>query len=230
MVSYLDEQVGKLVRQLKATGQYENTLIIFTSDNGPSFNGGTDSPWFDSGGPFASEKGRGKGSVYEGGIRVPMIATWPGHIVAGRVADHVSAFYDVMPTLAELAGVAVPTNSDGISFLPTLLNQGDQPKHEFLYWEFPAYEGQVAIRLGDWKFMRRELTTEMPTLELYNLATDPEETNNVAEAHPEIVKKALAIFRREHTEAELARFRIPELAVKMKTRKPYASDSLRSTN
>ena len=215
MVSYLDEQVGKLVSQLKASGQYDNTLIIFTSDNGPSFNGGTDSPWFNSGGPFPSEKGRGKGSVYEGGIRVPMIATWPGHIAAGSTTDHMSAFYDVMPTLAELAGVAVPDDSDGISFLPTLLGTEQQSTHEFLYWEFPAYQGQLAIRMGDWKFIRRELESENPTLELYNLAADLEETNNVATDHPEVVDEAVTIFKREHTEAALERFRIPDIAARV---------------
>ena len=215
MVSYLDEQVGKLVSQLKASGQYDNTLIIFTSDNGPSFNGGTDSPWFDSGGPFASEQGRGKGSVYEGGIRVPMIATWPGHIAAGSVSDHVSAFYDVMPTLAELAGVRVPDHPDGISFLPTLLDRGTQPKHEFLYWEFSESHGQLAIRVGDWKFIRRELDSDTPTRELYYLATDPKEKNNVAAEHPEVIEQALAIFQREHTEAEVKQFRIPEMEAKV---------------
>ena len=215
MVSYLDEQVGKLVDQLKASNQYDNTLIIFTSDNGPSFNGGTDSPWFDSAGPFASEKGRGKGSVYEGGIRVPMIATWPDRIAAGGVSDHISAFYDVMPTLAELAGVPVPDDSDGISFLPTLLGSGPQPEHEFLYWEFPGYQGQLAIRLGDWKFIRRELDSDTPTLELYNLSTNPEETKNVASQHPKVVEEALAIFQQEHREAASEAFRIPTMEAKV---------------
>ena len=215
MISYLDENVGKLVQQLKDLGLYDNTLIIFSSDNGPTHNGGTDSPWFDSAGPFASKQGRGKGSVYEGGIRVPMIATWPGHIAAGSTSDHISAFYDVMPTLCELAGVSAPESSDGISFLPTLLDTGTQKEHEFLYWEFPQSNGQLAIRIGNWKFIRRELDSEDPTLELYNLASDPEETTNVAEAHPQVVEKAQAIFEREHTEAPLERFRIPNLEAKV---------------
>ena len=211
MISYLDEQVGQLVQQLKASGQYENTLIIFTSDNGPSFNGGTDSPWFDSGGPFASERGRGKGFVYEGGIRVPMIAVWPGHIEAGSRSDHVSAFYDVMPTLCEVAGVPAPEHSDGISFLPTLLGSGNQPTHDFLYWEFPQNQGQVAVRMGDWKFIRRNLLGEQPTQELYDLEADPQEQHNVADAHPEIIQRAKAIIAQEHSRPEIERFDIPAL-------------------
>ena len=144
-----------------------------------------------------------------------MIATWPGHIAAGSVSDHPSAFYDVMPTLAELAGVSAPDDGDGISFLPTLLGKGTQPEHAFLYWEFPESQGQLAIRLGNWKFIRRELVGDNPTLELYDLATDPEEANNVASEHPEIIEKALAVFQQEHTEAALDRFRIPELEAKM---------------
>lgn len=211
MISYLDEQVGRLVSQLKESGRYENTLIIFTSDNGPTFNGGTDSPWFDSGGPFASEPGRGKGSVYEGGIRVPMIASWPGHIEAGSTTDHVSAFYDVMPTFCELIGVEAPEDTDGISFLPTLLGKGNQPEHEFLYWEFPERNGQLAIRMGDWKFIQRELKGDEPTLELYNLAEDLQETRNVASEHPEVIEQAKKIFEQEHTRPEIDRFTIPVL-------------------
>ncbi|WKN30645.1 arylsulfatase [Porifericola rhodea] len=210
MISYLDENVGKLVQQLKDLGIYENTLIIFTSDNGPSFNGGTESPWFNSGGPFNSEKGRGKGYVYEGGIRVPMIASWPAQIPAGTSSEHVSAFYDVLPTLCEVGGRSVPADTDGISFFATLQGKEQQTKHEFLYWEFPAYGGQLAIRMGEWKFIQNNLFEE-PTLELYNLAEDPQETKNVADQHPELVKKAQAILKKEHTTAHIEKFRIPVL-------------------
>lgn len=212
MVSYLDEQVGQLVSQLKELGEYENTLIIFTSDNGPSFNGGTDSSWFDSGGPFSSEKGRGKGSVYEGGIRVPMIASWPARIKAGSTTDHISAFYDVLPTLADVAGVDELPATDGISFLPTMLGQDDQPKHEFLYWEFPQYGGQVALRTDEWKFIQRELSGEEPTIELYNLSKDLSETTNVAAEHPNVVQRAQLIIDQEHTDPVLDNFKIPKLA------------------
>jgi arylsulfatase len=147
MISYLDEQVGLMVQQLKDLGIYDNTLVIFTSDNGPTYNGGTDSPWFNSGGPFNSEYGRGKGFTFEGGMRVPMIASWPDHIEPGTRSDHVSAFWDVMPTLCEIAGVDAPEDTDGLSFLPSLTGNM-QPKHEYLYWEFPEYGGQQAERIG----------------------------------------------------------------------------------
>ena len=118
MISYLDEQVGDIVNKLKEMGVYENTLIIFSSDNGPTYTGGTDTPFFDSAKPFKTEYGWGKGFVHEGGIRVPMIASWEGHIKANSTSDHISAFYDVLPTLCEVGGIAPPDNTDGISFLP----------------------------------------------------------------------------------------------------------------
>lgn len=214
MVSYLDENIGKLVAKLKKDGLYDNTLIIFTSDNGPTFNGGTDSPWFDSAKPFRSEYGRGKGFVYEGGIRVPMIATWPGQIKAASKTDHISAHYDVMATLADVAGYEKPSYTDGMSFLPTLLSKENQKEHDFLYWEFPEYGGQLAIRMGDWKVVKTHLKDKKnePTLELYNLRTDIKETTNVADQHPEILEKAAKILESQHTEASIEKFRIPALS------------------
>ncbi|MBE7640006.1 sulfatase-like hydrolase/transferase [Salegentibacter sp. BLCTC] len=211
MVSYLDENVGKLVDQLKEEGIYENTMIIFTSDNGPTFNGGSDSPWFNSAKPFKSKYGYGKGFVNEGGIRVPMIASWPGHIKPGTKTDHISAQYDVLATLADLTGFPKPKDTDGISFLPTLLGEKDlQEEHEFLFWEFPEYGGQVAIRINDWKVIRKNLNNnEEPSLELYNLEEDPAETTNLADLHPEIIQKAADIFKEAHQNAEVERFRIP---------------------
>lgn len=212
MVSYLDENVGKLVAQLKKEGIYDNTLIIFTSDNGPTFNGGTDSPWFDSAKPFRSEYGYGKGHVYEGGIRIPMIASWPNKIKAGTKSDLISAHYDVMATICEITGQEIPNDTDGISFLPTLIGtEKTQKKHEFLFWEYPEYGGQVAIRMGDWKLIRKNLKNDKkePTLELYNLKDDIREVNNVAAQHPEIIEKAAKIFKEQHTNAEVERFRIP---------------------
>lgn len=209
MVSYLDENIGKLVAQLKAAGIYENTLIIFSSDNGPTYNGGTDTPWFDSAKPFQSKQGRIKGSVYEGGIRVPMIATWPAKIEAGASSDHISAFYDVLPTLREIAGIDMQVHTDGISFLPTLVGEDQQQqKHEFLYWEFPGYRGQLAIRMGKWKFIQRDLNSDSPTLELYNLNEDPGESENVAEEHPEVIQQAVEIFEREHSQPTLDKFKM----------------------
>lgn len=211
MISYLDENIGKLVAQLKEEGVYENTLIVFTSDNGPTFNGGTDSPWFSSANPFRSEEGYGKGYLYEGGIRIPMIAAWPGHIKPGSESAHISAHYDVMATLADITGFEKPEKTDGISFLPTLLGQKNKQKeHEFLFWEYPEYGGQVAIRMGDWKVLRRNLKNKQtPTLELYNLKNDPTESTNLLKSHPEIIKRAAEIFKREHENASSERFGIP---------------------
>lgn len=210
MVSYLDENIGKLVQQLKDEGIYDNTLIVFTSDNGPSYAGGADPKFFESAKPFNGEYGRGKGFLYEGGIRVPMIASWPDKIKAGSTSDHISAHYDMLATFADVSGYKKPENIDGVSLLPTLVSNDGQAEHEFLYWEFPSYGGQVAIRMGDWKLVRQNLKNEKePTLELYDLKNDPTETTNVAEAHPDIVEKASEIFKRERETPELENFKIP---------------------
>lgn len=210
MVSYLDEQVGLLVQQLKELDLYNNTLIIFTSDNGPTFNGGTDSKWFDSGGPLQEKFGRGKAFTYEGGIRVPMIASWPGHIEPGSESDHISAFWDMMPTICEIAGVDAPVDTDGISFLPELTRK-KQPKHQFLYWEFPASGGQQAVRMGKWKAIRKEILKGNMELELYDLESDIKEKNNIAANYPEIVKQMEQVMKQEHKPAEIKRFKIKEL-------------------
>lgn len=211
MVSYLDERVGSLVAYLKAAGIYENTLIIFSSDNGPSYAGGTDSPWFNSAGEFSSEYGRGKGFLHEGGIRVPMIASWPGRIRAGTQSKHVSAFWDVLPTLCDVAGVAAPPDVDGISFLPELLGQEKQEDHEYLYWEFPSYGGQQALRLGAWKGIRKNILEGNMDIELYNLAVDMQEQHDLAEQHPELVAHIDSLMKEAHVPAELDRFKIRQL-------------------
>ena len=211
MVSYFDEQVGEIVATLKELGLYENTLIIFSSDNGPTFNGGADSPWFDSAKPFKSERGWGKGNVNEGGIRVPMIAHWPGKISAGTESDHISAFYDVLPTLCDVAGIEKPEVTDGISFLPAMLQNGEQEKHEFLYWEFPAYGGQQAVRMGKWKGIRKNIFKDSLQVQLYNLEEDIQELNDVSDEYPEVVTQIEMIFKREHTTPEIDRFKIKQL-------------------
>jgi arylsulfatase len=212
MISYLDENVGLLVDHLKREGLYENTLIVFTSDNGPSFAGGADPEWFNSAGPFQENYGRGKGFVYEGGIRVPTFFTWPKKIQPKTTSDHISTHYDMLATFGELTGFEVPKETDGISLLPTLLGRENQKEHDFLYWEFPEYGGQVALRMGDWKVVRQHLKeNERATLELYNLAMDPGESVNVADEHPDILEHAAAIFAKEHQKAEVERFHIPML-------------------
>ncbi|MBG49652.1 MAG: N-acetylgalactosamine-6-sulfatase [Pseudozobellia sp.] len=212
MVSYLDENIGRLVQQLKDEGIYENTLIVFTSDNGPSYAGGADPTFFESAKPFDGTYGKGKGFLYEGGIRVPMIASWPNHIQSGQRSDLPSVHYDMLATFGEVAGFDIPTDTDGISILPTLLGKTDQKEHEYLYWEFPSYGGQVAIRMGEWKLVRQNLSNKEPsTLELYHLKNDPTEQHNVADQHPEIVKKAAMIFKNEREAPELEHFKIPEI-------------------
>ena len=211
MVSYLDAQVGEIVQKLKDEGQYEHTLIIFSSDNGPTYNGGTNSPFFESAQPFKSEYGWGKGFLHEGGIRVPMIANWPGKIAQGSTSELVSAFWDVLPTLADVAGVATPADVDGISFLPELLGQPGQKEHEFLYWEFPAYQGQQAVRMGDWKGIRKNIFKGNMEIELYNLVTDPAEQQNIASSHPGIVNEIAEIMKKEHTIPHIDKFKIEQL-------------------
>ncbi len=211
MISYLDENIGKLITQLKEIGKYENTIIIFTSDNGPTYNGGTDSPWFNSGGPFKSEYGREKGFLYEGGIRIPMIASWPKKIKAGTTTNHISAFWDVMPTLCDIAKVESPKDTDGLSFLNTLLNSKVQKTHEYLYWEYPEYNGQVAIRMGKWKILWKDINKGNKEIELYNLDEDIAEQNNIASKHPEIIEKLYEIIKIEHSTPEIERFRMNAL-------------------
>nr|MBI1230581.1 sulfatase-like hydrolase/transferase [Cytophagales bacterium] len=185
MVELLDQQVGEIVNHLVALGIRDNTLIIFTSDNGTHREGGADPDFFNSNGPWRGYKR----DLYEGGIHVPMIANWPQVISAGTT-NHLSAFWDIFPTMAEITGQEVPKDIDGISVLPTLLGkQADQKKHDYLYWEFIEQGGKQAIRKGDWKAIRMNLNKVAdPPIELYNLADDPGEENDLASQHPARVK------------------------------------------
>jgi arylsulfatase len=210
MISYLDEQVGILVEQLKKLGLYENTLIFFSSDNGPTYNGGTDSPWFESAGPFKSEFGWGKGFTHEGGFRVPMIVSLPGKIKKGTVSKHISAFWDVLPTVCDIAGIKIPKGTDGISFLPELLGQ-KQIEHDYLYWEFPESGGQQAIRIGKWKGIRFNIQKGILKTELYNLETDIQEITDVSALYPDIVKRMELIMTREHLPASQDKFKMKAL-------------------
>lgn len=208
MISRLDSDVGKMMKLLEDLGLGSQTLVMFSSDNGTThLDQEVDYKFFDSVGPL-----RGlKGSLYEGGIRVPMIARWPGKIAAGTETDQVSAFWDVMPTLAEVAGVDPPSSIDGISFLPTLLGQPErQQQHEFLYWEFSGYGGQQALRMGPWKAVRQNMlnrnNTDPLKIELYNLKEDIAESNDLAEQHPDIVTRMSAIMESQHTPNSLFPF------------------------
>jgi arylsulfatase A-like enzyme len=202
MVTLLDDKVGEIVAELKKLGIEKNTIIIFSSDNGPHKEGGADPDYFDSNGPLKGYKR----DLYEGGIREPMIVKWPGKIVAGKITDHISAFWDVMPTIAEIAGVKTPKGIDGISFLPTLLG-GKQPQHEYLYWEFYEMGGRIALRMGNWKAVQYNITAvPKPLTELYDLSTDQGETKNLASIHPDIVKKMEALMKSSHTPSEVFTF------------------------
>jgi arylsulfatase A-like enzyme len=182
MISRMDRDVGRLLERLKQHGLDEKTLVFFTSDNGPHAEGGNDPDFADSNGPL-----RGiKRSLHDGGIRVPMIARWPGKIEAGAETDFAGAFQDVLPTLAELAGAAdaAPSDIDGLSFLPTLLGRGEQKQHDHLYWAFYERGGAQAIRQGPWKAVQQPIHTPV---RLYNLDKDLGEENDVAAEHPDLV-------------------------------------------
>lgn len=201
MVTRMDRSVGRILQLVKELGLDENTIIMFSSDNGPTYDrlGGSDSAFFESAGIF-----RGlKGSVYEGGIRVPLIARWPGRIKPGTTSDLPAAFYDVLPTLCDLAGAKSPREKDGLSFVPALTGKGRQRKHEFLFWDFNGYGGQQAVRMGDWKAVRQNIAKGDLRIELYNLATDPGEKQDVAERNPAIVKRMEKILRAGHEPSAL---------------------------
>ena len=210
MVSYLDESVGKLVAKLKEQGKYENTIIFFTSDNGPSYAGGSDSAFFDSAKPFKSERGWGKGSLHEGGIRVPMIVSWPGKIAAGSSTDHVSAFWDMLPTLSELGQTDAEMETDGISFVPALMNE-EQIDHKYLYWEFPESGGQRALRMGDWKLLNKDMKKGNLEWQLFNLVEDPREQYDLADQYPEILRQGVYLWEAGHIPSHLPRWQYAAL-------------------
>jgi arylsulfatase A-like enzyme len=209
MISYLDEQVGELIDKLKELGVYENTLIIFTSDNGPTYID-ADVQWFKSAAPLRTDPKTNKGYLHEGGIRVPMIVSWPGNIKAGSSSQHISAFWDVMPTLCDVADIEPSAFTDGISFLPELTG-APQIKHDHLYWEFPGYGGQQAVRKGSWKAIRKGIHKENMDIELYNLDTDLQEIHDLSGDYPEMVKEMDKIMKLEHVTSAIDRFRLSAL-------------------
>jgi len=201
MVTRMDRSVGRMLQTLRETGLDRQTIVLFTSDNGPTYDrlGGSDSDFFQSAGILRGHKG----SVYEGGIRVPLIAHWPGRIGAGRTADLPAAFYDLLPTLVEIGGGRSDHPSDGVSLVPTLTGRGRQRRHEFLFWDFNGYGGQQAVRLGNWKGIRRQIGKGNRQLELYDLARDPAEQHDVAAAHPALVRKIEKIMAANHEPSAL---------------------------
>ena len=196
MISFLDKQIGRLMALLKNLNLDRNTIVMFTSDNGSThLRSQVDYDFFDSVGPL-----RGlKGSLYEGGIRVPFIAHWPGKIRSNQQSDHLAANYDLLATIAEIVDVQTTMDTDGTSFLPLLLGKTeDQKIPPYLFWDFAGYGGQMAVRMGKWKGLKRGLRKKNKvTLELYNLEEDIGETNNVTSQHPEIAAKIEQIILRE---------------------------------
>ncbi|NNJ27766.1 arylsulfatase [Alienimonas chondri] len=193
MIALLDKQVGEITAKIDEAGLSESTLILFTSDNGPHNESGHDLSEFNATGPLTGLKR----TLTEGGIRVPTIASWPGHIEAGTVSDHVAYFGDFFATAADLAGVEPPAGLDSISFAPTLRGWEDrQVEHDHLYWEFYEQGSKQAVRKGDWKAVFRPLGSTTPAL--YNLSTDLAEQNDVSAQHPEIVAEMVRIAAEEH--------------------------------
>lgn len=201
MMTRLDRQIGELVELVDGLGLAGDTCIMLSSDNGPHKEGGHRPGLFDSNGPF-----RGfKRDLYEGGIRVPMIARRPGAIEPGQVTGHVSAFWDVLPTLCELAGIEAPGDIDGLSFAPVLDGRaGEQKRHDYLYWELPELGGRQAARAGKWKAVRYRVSRgpDGPA-ELYDLESDPGETEDLAEREPEQAARMAEILRTARTESDL---------------------------
>lgn len=192
MVAYLDHTVGEVRKSLAEAGVADNTLIVFTSDNGAAVEGGADFRHFESNGPLRE----GKRSLYEGGIRVPFLAAWPGRIPAGSTSHSPAAGYDSLATLCAAAGVK-PPKTDGLSFLPSLLGRPFRPR-EAHYFEFAEGPGQQAVIFGRFKAIRPNLAKEPEKIEVYDLEQDPGETKDVADAQPDLVKKAQDLMRREH--------------------------------
>nr|WP_238325384.1 arylsulfatase [Lunatimonas lonarensis] len=195
MVALLDEQVGEILDLLDELGLTENTLVIFTSDNGPHREGGADPFFFNSNGPFQGTKR----DLYEGGIRVPMLAKWPAVVQPGSRTDHISAFWDVLPTIVGIAGLEAPSSIDGISFLPTLKGQ-EQPPHNYLYWEFHEQGGKQAVRKGKWKAIRLNVREGNKSVMLFDLDEDPGETIDLAGTHPAIADELSTLMDQARVE------------------------------
>jgi arylsulfatase A-like enzyme len=204
MIDLLDQQVGDIINKVEELGIAGNTIIIFTSDNGPHQEGGADPDYFNSNGPLKGYKR----DLYEGGIRVPMIVKWPGKIKPGSKSSLVSAFWDVFPTFADIVDAQVPKDIDGISLLPEFLgDKKDQKQHEYLYWEFHEKGGRQAVRMGDWKAVKYNvLKNPNAPLELYNLSTDIGEEHNVAEQYPDIVEQMDTTLKSARTPSDVFTF------------------------
>jgi arylsulfatase A-like enzyme len=211
MITRLDQQVGEILDKLKEKGLADNTVVIFTSDNGPHEEGGADQSFFNRDGLLQGLKR----STYEGGIRIPFIVQWPGHVTPGTTNDHMFAFYDLMATFCDIAGIENYEERyrnpnlendwfDGISIYPTLTGQGEQKEHDALYWEFHE-TNMLGVRMGNWK-----LVVKAGACKLYDLATDIHEDTDLSAQYPEVVAKMKEIIKREHTASSLFSVTLPQ--------------------
>jgi arylsulfatase A len=198
MVTQLDDYVGELTDMIRKLGLEKNTIIIFASDNGPHLEGGADPDYYDSNGPLKGYKR----DLYEGGIRTPLLVKWPGIVKPASKSDHISAFWDIMPTLSEIAGATLTEPTDGISFLPELLGK-EQIQHDYLYWEFHEQGGKVALRMGKWKAVKLDIE-KVPCgkIQLFDLSADIGETNDIASSYPEVVAKIDSLMKASHVRSD----------------------------
>jgi arylsulfatase A len=203
MIKELDDYVGEILAKLTELGIEKNTIVFFASDNGPHLEAGADPDFFNSNGDLKGYKR----DMYEGGIRTPMLVKWPGKIKERTTSEYISAFWDLMPTLADVAGIKIPEDLDGISFLPELLGKKKQKEHEYLYWEFHEQGGKIAVRMGNWKAVKLNVD-KIPqgAIELYDLSKDIGETINLAASNPDIVKKMEEIMKEAHKPSEVFPF------------------------
>ncbi len=213
MISYLDYQIGELVKLLKKQGLYDNTVIMITSDNGPSHNSYTSTSWFDCAAPFRSDRGYTKRSLHEGGIRMPFIVSW-GKRLHPAVCDYIGYFPDVMPTLAAIAGIPQSKwpKCDGESFLPSIMGrEEEQNNHSYLYWEFPKFKGGngwLCVRMGRWKGLVEDVADGCTKMQLYDIEDDKREERDVAAEHPDIVADMWQAIYASHTPASNPLFQL----------------------
>lgn len=207
MMTKLDDDVGRLLALLDELGIADDTLVMLTSDNGPHREGGHNPNFWDSNGPFTGTKR----SLYDGGIRVPLLARWPGKVEAGATSELISAHWDLLPTLCDLAGADVPSGVDGLSMKPALLGQSGQELHQYLYWEFYEFGGKRALRFEQWKAVRNNLAKDPDApIELYDITTDLAEKQDVSAQHPDVVALARRYFEQAHTPSARWQHRRPK--------------------
>lgn len=207
MVTLLDDHVGEIVDKLDELGIADNTLIVFSSDNGPHQEAGHDPNYFNSSGGLRGYKR----DLYEGGIRMPLVARWPNAISPGTTSDHICAQWDLLPTFSDVANCPVDKELDGLSFAPTLTGKGEQPTHDHLYWEFHEARGRQAVRRGKWKAVRYNVSSQpSATPELYDLDADPTESTNLATQHPDITSELAELMATSRTASDNPKFNFPK--------------------